>query len=532
MANARITKPIEQIGKHITERHNFVLSGGAGSGKTSSLIEVIDLIHNYNPKHGIACITFTNVAANEITQRVARKKIALQASTIHDFLWDIIKNYQKNLKQALLELIDSQAIKYNGEQVLNEEWFKVKSIEYREWKKLEEGIISHNEVLLLANKLFKDFPLLRKILRDKYDFVLIDEYQDTEEQVIQIFLNYLQEDDSPIVIGLFGDSAQAIYDKRIGKLSAYIESGIVKEVLKEDNWRCSKSVIDLINKVRSDGLEQSPSGDNAEGRATFLYSNNEQLNIGQIKSHQAFNDFNFSNHRENKELYLTHKLIARQLGFENLLNSYEYKESLTGDSPDRLIKNLLKIQEIISLYESGQYNEFIKKTDFKIIKNSDLKKLRENIEKLKNNSGETIESVLKIAQELNLIEEDDSLKKFISDHQDQYKKIKDILFVEVINLFNYRNENSPYSTQHGVKGAEFDNVFIVLDNGKWNQYNFTYLFENRSDKESIVDRTRKIFYVCCSRSKKNLVVFFQNPSGKVLDQAKVWFGAQNVLEIT
>ena len=61
-----------------------------------------------------------------------------------------------------------------------------------------------------------------------------------------------------------------------------------------------------------------------------------------------------------------------------------------------------------------------------------------------------------------------------------------------------------FSTQHNIKGAEFDNVFLVLDNGNWSQYNFEYLFDNRTDKESVLERTRKIFYVCCTRAKKNL----------------------------
>ena len=67
-------------------------------------------------------------------------------------------------------------------------------------------------------------------------------------------------------------------------------------------------------------------------------------------------------------MYLTHKLIAKQFGFENLLRNYKYKDRLTGDNPDNLVKHLLKIQEIVYLYEEQHYNEFIKKTDFKLKK--------------------------------------------------------------------------------------------------------------------------------------------------------------------
>lgn len=524
-------KPIEKIAQHIEARDNFVLNGGAGSGKTRSLIDVIDLLYIKNPTCKIACITFTNIAADEISKRVSGKNIYLRASTIHDFLWDVIKNYQKNLKQSLLELIKSGDFSYSGEEVLNEERFRNKNIDYREWRKLEEGIISHNDVLQLSNKLFKEFPLLNKILSDKYDFILIDEYQDTEEQIIQIFLDYLQKVNNCPVVGFFGDSMQSIYDKGVGNLQKYIDGKTVKEVPKVDNWRCAKSVINLINKIRNDGLQQESAGENLDGKITFLYSNAEQVNIEDVKKHKIFSDFKFSNHAENKELYLTHKLIAKQFGFENLLNSYVFKENLTGDNPDKLAKHLFQIQEVISLYENHKYNEFIKKTDFKILKNSDLEKLKQKIDTLKNHSKKTIEETINLANELGLVQKDDKLQNFISEHDDQYNKVKNLLYDEVVNLFEYRSEHSPYSTQHGVKGAEFDNVFVILDNGKWNQYNFTYLFENRTDKISVVDRTRKIFYVCCSRAKKNLAVFYHKPSNNVLSKAKEWFGDQNVLEI-
>ncbi len=82
-----------------------------------------------------------------------------------------------------------------------------------------------------------------------------------------------------------------------------------------------------------------------------------------------------------------------------------------------------------------------------------------------------------------------------------------------------------------LKVAEFDNVFVILDNGKWNQYNFKYLFEETSDKESIIERTKKMFYVCCSRAKNNLVVFYHKPSNKVLNKARHWFGEDNLIEV-
>ena len=488
---------IEEIKNHIENKNNFVLNGGAGSGKTRTLVEVIKLIYDKNENNKIACITFTNVAANEIKERVTNENINFRSSTIHDFLWENIKTYQKNLKHTLVHLIETKEIKYSGDQELNQEFFYNKEIKYHDWQKLDEGIISHNIVLKLANRLFKKYPLLRKILNDKFDFILIDEYQDTEKQVIEIFLNFFQQDINKPIIGLFGDAMQSIYESRIENVEDY-KQDVISKIQKEDNWRCSKSVITLINKIRNDGLQQNPAGNQIEGKTIFLYSNKE-VPLEKIKTHKKLKElFDFDNPKENKELYLTHRLIAKQFGFENLLSNYTYTEKLTGDNPDNLVKHLLKIQEIVYLYEEQHYNEFIKKTDFKLKKGSDKKLLKEKIEQLKNSSENKIEEVIDLANKLELVKKDDNFQNFIEENEEQYNKIKCLEFKEIERLFKHKNEFTHYSTQHGVKGKEFNNVLVILDNGNWNKFNFEYFFGGRVDKQSIIERTRKIFYVCCS----------------------------------
>ena len=230
---------IEQIKGHIKNGDNFLLSGGAGSGKTYTLMEVLEFVHSTDPSINIACITYTNVAVNEIKNRTPYKSI--KASTIHDFLWDIIKIYQNNLKISLLSLIENEkkeestGIKYLGEQELSIDFYKQKEIKYKDYRKLEEGIISHDEVLKLANYMFKSYPLLCEILIDKYNYIFIDEYQDAEKQVMEIFLNFLNNiEHKSNVIGAFGDSMQSIYNTGIGDLNSYIENDIIKEVIKEE----------------------------------------------------------------------------------------------------------------------------------------------------------------------------------------------------------------------------------------------------------------------------------------------------------
>ena len=71
-----------------------------------------------------------------------------------------------------------------------------------------------------------------------------------------------------------------------------------------------------------------------------------------------------------------------------------------------------------------------------------------------------------------------------------------------------------------TKGTEFDDVFVILDNGKWNNYNFEKLFIGGDEtSKKVIDRTRKIFYVCCTRAKSQLAVYYDMPSDSVIAKA-------------
>ena len=114
MAEERLINEIQkdefhQIMELINSNENFLLSGGAGSGKTYSLVQVIKQVLTSNPTVKVACITYTNAAVKEIEERVNHKN--LNVSTIHDFLWDNIKHFQKELKESLIALFNDEDVK-------------------------------------------------------------------------------------------------------------------------------------------------------------------------------------------------------------------------------------------------------------------------------------------------------------------------------------------------------------------------------------------------------------------------------------
>lgn len=518
---------IQQIESVLESNKSFVLSGGAGSGKTHSLQEIINSIYNKEPRAKIACITFTEVASNEIAERCKNPDRALWISTIHKFLWENIKNYKPQLKKELIRLIKAGAISYH-EEVDIEEALKDKIIDYGISRKISEGLIWHDDLLVLAKEIFAKYPLLNKIFSDKYDYVFIDEYQDTNPLVIDIFINMIK---SKIKtrFGFFGDSMQSIYESGIGDLNEHINNKTIVEIKKPDNYRCSLAVINLCNKIRIDGIIQSPSKidecgivRNNSGRAIFVYSNNDLNAFEQTELYKEI----FENTKPDKELYLTYRLISKKHNFSDLFNAYteEYhsygREKLMGENKDNIAKFLDRMSELIYLYQSGRYNEFIQKTAFNLKTHSSKVELRKAIDNAI--SEKDIEWTVNFMVSKNLLKPNDDL----TEKPNLWNKVKAINFEQAMNVYYLENKHTPYSTQHGVKGDEFKNVLVVLNNGQWFKYNFTKLFSSNPPTQTL-----KLFYVCISRAENNLAVFMQKPALQVISKAIEWFGEDNVIEV-
>ena len=527
---------IEQILECLTDKQNILLSGGAGSGKTHTLIQTLNSVFKYSPTASVACITYTNVAANEIKERSPYSK--LHVSTIHDFLWDIIKGYQKNIKQTVLALLEAEklsrgtGIPYSGEDDITGDSFAI--VEYRSYRKIEKGIVSHDDVLKIANYMFEKYPLLSKILCDKYDYIFIDEYQDTQKLVVEIFLKHIKPKAKGVLcIGFFGDKMQSIYDTGVQDIQAFVDSGDVKEIIKSDNYRCSIAVINLLNNIRSD-IKQSPakklddgSVGNKIGSAVFIHSR-EEFDLEMFKHSKFVSGWDFDNPVQTKVLFLTHRLIARRMGFEELLGSYGYTDNLIGNEPDRLASHLLKITGILHYYEEKSYRNVIEDLQYRVKSISDKGRISKLLNELLNNQDINIKTMIERFDREKLIRIDDRLGEYATNNKETYDKVMALPFTQAMAYFNYYNNFSPYSTQHGIKGAEFDNVLVVLDNGNWNNYNFKYYFEKTSEKERIISRTERIYYVCCSRTKDNFVVFYPSPTPQIITQAEKLFGRENV----
>jgi DNA helicase-2/ATP-dependent DNA helicase PcrA len=199
---------------------------------------------------------------------------------------------------------------------------------------------------------------------------------------------------------------------------------------------------------------------------------------------------------------------------------------------DALVKHLCKLQDNIRLYTSGDFNEFLRKTDFKPHLKSIAKKkeLKDKIESLLVVGDKKIGQVIQEADEFGICEIDDYLLSFMDKKKYVYDQVAEVPYKEFQLLYEYLEGFTPFSTKHKTKGSEFDNVLVILDNGNWNKYNFENLFVQAIDNNALI-RSQKIFYVCCTRAKESLAIFYHNPSPAVLTKATEWFGEKNVISL-
>src|SRR5690606_17457640 len=211
----------EEIVSCIESSESYVVEAGAGSGKTYSLIQTLRyLIENQGSKletskQKIICITYTNVAKNEIIKRIEYNEL-VDVFTIHEFLWQSIKQYQKQLKIELCKLNEARLAndKANGKdskyyENLSSRIGNNEAVFYNDssFRDFENGELHHDDVIDLAKLIFENYSLITSIIFQKFPYIFIDEYQDTSVGTTKLLIDdLLTSNKGKIVLGFYGDS--------------------------------------------------------------------------------------------------------------------------------------------------------------------------------------------------------------------------------------------------------------------------------------------------------------------------------------
>lgn len=533
----------ELVLKQIADRQSFLVDAGAGAGKTSTLVlalaRLIALSAGELAASGqqIVCITYTNVAVNEIKSRINNDPL-VRVSTIHEFLWSLIEPFQSELKTEVHLLAQESGKAENvGIDLSN---LRVDYWQYA--RKYAKGKLGHDDIIIISERLFSKYPKIAHLVADKFPTIFVDEYQDTSPKTISLLLDYLAANaNGRITIGLFGDHMQKIYNTGVGK----VEHASLLTIQKTENYRCPIAVISVLNKLRPE-LLQTPGLWNATGEALFFSSNGDSSGTFTKVWNRLVSE---GWEREtSKILMLTRKGIASQQAWDGLLGVYQKRSSFGPDNlmarDDEFGQLFADIELLCSAYMTGDFGEFLDlyaASGTRIERHSQKSVVAGSIDRLNElRENGSIGEVLDYVFDKSLLRKPkrlSALEQTLENPQDHVKADKDRAFLDslratdyaqVVEFEKYLNDETPFSTNHGVKGEEYENVLVVIDDTLWNQYKFESVLAGDTAKTQY-QRSLNLFYVACSRPTRRLAVLAQSSlSEAAVAGAERMFGSDSV----
>lgn len=559
----------------IGAQNNFFVFAGAGSGKTRSLINTLNFLDKekgedllMNSKQ-VAVITYTNAACDEISRRIQYRSI-FSVSTIHSFLWELIKNFQVDIKSWVIESLKKEIEELQQKQTRtvsekraeqikkkSERLEKIRGIQKFSYNPNGDNVgydsLSHSEVVKMSTDFIATEPTMQDILTSKYPILLIDESQDTKKELIDALLVVCEKYAGKFIVGMFGDTMQKIYNDGKDNLAECIPTDWVKPV-KIMNHRSAKRIVTLANSIRNtvDHQKQQPRSDAEEGVVRlFIISKSGDKDLIEKRVAEMMardtGDTEWNDDENYKSLILEHHMAASRFGFSEFytpLNaSKKFDTSLRdGSIPELSILSKL-VSPLVEAYQSGndfEVAKIVRKNSPLLDKEafitglSDqaelLEKAEEAVELLMQlwNDGKvpTCLEVLKSIRDTGLFKVGTRADEVLADYsQDENEKITalrtalSVPFDEVERYSLYVSDNTRFATHQGVKGLEFPRVMVILDDAQARGFLFSYekLFgaKPQSDtdkknadagKDNSITRTARLFYVACTRAEKSLAV--------------------------
>lgn len=563
---------LERMFACLDQARSFRLEAGAGAGKTYSLDKALrrlierrgsDFIRQ---RQQVGCITFTNVAKDEIFSRIGAHP-AVRSETIHGFCWSILQDFQPTLRTLLPRLTGwVERLKPTGGIGSRRVHYELGFPSVGE----EQVSIQHEDVLALMVQVMA-FPKFRAVLTARYPVLLIDEYQDTDATVVAALKTWFLDRGEGPLIGLFGDHWQKIYGDGCG----LIEHAALEVIDKNANFRSVAPIVQVLNNMRSD-LPQMVSDPDALGEARVFHTNAwpgiRRTGRGgghwtgdtsadaardyftHVKRRLSSEGWDFSTGKT-KILMLSHSVLAREQGYASIPPIYGQFNDPWLKKDDPHIKFLTdQLEPACAAFDAQRYGEMFE------CFGAGIPRIRKHMDKvawsdamgalialrLSGSIGEVID-FLAAQPHMRLpeaVEERERRLREIgpqpiegeSRRVTQLRKLRAISYSEIIALGQFIDGHTPFATKHGVKGAEFENVLVVVGRG-WNKYDFAQMLawneaELPADKLEFYENNRNLFYVACSRPKVRLALLFTqflNPDA--MAKLTTWFGAENIVEL-
>ncbi|MBP9691638.1 UvrD-helicase domain-containing protein, partial [Candidatus Woesebacteria bacterium] len=540
-----------------------VILAGAGSGKTRVLIhKVLNLIeNNHVAPHEIVMITFTNKAAREMKDRIIRaagtKSLLGYVGTFHSFCCMILRRdgiyidiprtftiYDDGDQQQLLkEIIKKSGTKYSPRffsakisdaknQLITPKRFLEKFSYYKAaevaevYHQYEKGLKRNNaldfdDLIMKVVELFVKHPEVLDKYQDRFQYLLVDEFQDTNVAQYVLTQKLAAKHRNITVVG---DFSQSIYSWRgadirnLDKFSEDFPDAVTTHL--EQNYRSSQHILDFAYEVISEN-ETHPilklfTDQEAGHEITYHDADNEETEavyvatmIEQLASETTY-----------PEIAVLYRTNAQSRMIEEVFLHYGIPYTLIGGTRFYERKEVKDVLSYLRLFihpaDSVALERILKLgkrrfTGFKSVYES----LQGQVEDIP--TVELMEQTFAATEYLSLydpeIEEDFARLENIKELKSVALSFPNIVeFLEQVALVEseyFEGEKGGKSrdgvrlmTLHQAKGLEFDNVFITgLEEG--------ILPHSRSiDDLRQLEEERRLFYVGITRARKRLFISY------------------------
>lgn len=553
------------------EEH-FKVTAGPGAGKTHWLVNHIDHILRESKRLGsyrkIACITYTNIAADTITKRLNRTANRVEVSTIHGFIYrNILKPYLSFIsneysfdvrrmdghddhfvsRAKLKEWVDAhpnlsqlrhpftrnqllripanleslkrwmQSIYYtfNGSDVeiavdnrkainpgassgINKTTMDKLSADLMSYKKLfwEKGRLHHDDVLFFGYKLLIRHPFILKVLRAKFPYFVIDEFQDTSP-IQTAIIKLLAANET--TVGVIGDNAQSIFSFQGASPADFTGFTLPGQNNFEinDNRRSTNLIVDVLNSVRTD-IRQNPSRAIVGDRPAILVGARQNA-FAHVKT-QCGDQTIISLSRDNVIARSMIKEYNTAIPSSNLLSDLFEKDS------SKRANSIVRCMKAVDLGLQNRFKEAIREMERVVDEPSKVirrKKAFQNLSILLSKYDTFKNAHLYDFYTLVKTHIDSKLIRLASGGIKTF--YESVTFAQVALFIGTNVENPESRTIHAAKGDEFDNVLVVFTKDK----EMSCLTAPDLSQEE-----HRVRYVAFSRAKSRLFI-----SIAALDQA-------------
>lgn len=517
---------------------SFKVCAGPGAGKTYWLINhiknVVSNSHRLDVVKKVACITYTNVGIDTIISRLNMGDDVVDVCTIHSFLYaNVVKPYVHlvakdfGLKLENLIVVDDSNFKSEGIAAIvlksiGKSWIDTKiylngltkamwryqNHEYKHYKPdyaqsyylhgrkcyvgngwymdfkrrlWSEGYMSFDDILYFSYILLLRYPCIYKLIKARYPYIFVDEFQDTIPFVVD-FLTQLG--DEGVIVGVVGDKAQSIYDfigATVQQFDNFTVPGMHEYEIR-GNRRSTKQIIDLLNIVRTDFSQEWLSG--TEGMKPELLVG-DMLNCYQQAIEKCGTD------------------DIQSLAFQNVLAN-----SMRNKNRVREVENILKMD-----FDSNVERQMMIKALIKAVEYTRMNDLRNAWHQLDIIDRDRSLTIVYLRHLLNGYKDykDGSLMDFYNFlknnlHVDmpiiKGKAIKNFYmshrYIDAAIGVKYGDSSNKHKTIHKSKGEEYDNVFVILKE----ENDLEFLLSPNLNGNNV----HRVYYVAASRAIKRLFI--------------------------